>query len=190
MLSEYNMSPTNTFEELNALRLEALDLLDRCLSEQTTGWMEAFIERNITRNPPPVQLLSEIAEDVHYRLLGLQQFHFDLRDQAIQTLREDYGLDLSLLLPTGALDEYHRLDAEQAVRLLCQQRALKPEEAAAVRDLLRSSLDSVQRVYHELRLAQHLYGYVVDWLNGIRILTAQYFWTSHTGRSVSVQRLQ
>jgi hypothetical protein len=189
MLSEFNMTPTTTFDELNALRLEALDLLDRCLTEQTTGWMEAFIEQNITRNPPPVQLLSEVAEDVHFRLLGLQQFHFDLREQAIRTLREDHGLDLHLLLPPGTLDDYHRLDADQIVRELCMRRYLKPEDATSVRDVLRASVDNAQRVYHELRLTEHLYGYVMDWLNGLRILTAQHFWVG-PGRTVGVQRVQ
>lgn len=189
MLSEFEMTPTTTFEELNTLRLEALDLLERCLTEQTTGWMEAFIEKNITRNPPPVQLLSEVAEDVHFRLLSLQQFQFDLRDQAIRTLREDYGIDLHLLLPPGALDDYHHLDADKTIHDLYMRQHLKAEDMASVRDLLRSSVDTAHRVYHELRLAEHLYGYVVDWLNGLRVLTAQHFWGVQR-RTITVQRVQ
>lgn len=189
MLSEFKMPTANSFDELNARRLEALELLDRCLRDQTTGWLESFIERVVISEPLQVQLLNEVAEDVHYRLLALHQFHFDLRDQTVRTLRDEYGLNLHQLLSSPTLEDFHLLDADHTIRILCTQPHLTATDAARIRELLRSSIESAQRAHNEMQLARHLYDCIMDWVTGLRVLFLQRLWTAH-GRTEILHHVQ
>ncbi len=81
------------------LRLEALDLFDRCLAERKPEYLERFLERQIAQEPPPLELLSQVAEDVHQRLLTLRQRHFEVCDQLRRTLEHQYGIVPALFVP-------------------------------------------------------------------------------------------
>src|SRR5215813_12055956 len=80
-----------TFAEVNYLRLEAMDLFERCLTEGKPDFLEAFVERQIMQEPPRLELLREVADELHQRLIGLREHHFDVRERAVRTLREKFG---------------------------------------------------------------------------------------------------
>ena len=99
------------------LRLEALDLFDRSLAESKAEILERFLEQQVAKDPPPLELLSQIAEDIHQRLLALHQRHFDARDQIRRTFLHQYGLDLTPFLPTDPL-LYHQKDITKPFSLI------------------------------------------------------------------------
>lgn len=72
-----------SLNSMNTLRLEAMELFDRSLSERKALLMEVFIEQQLSQDPPPLDLLSQIAEDVHGRLMSLRQSHFEVRDDLL-----------------------------------------------------------------------------------------------------------
>lgn len=163
---------------MNSLRLEALDLFDRSLAEHKAIPLEGFIERQLAQEPPPLDLLSQIAEDLHQRLMTLRQSHFEVRDEVLKTLRVDFGVDLSPLVPPNTLENYHLLSLDDALRYLTRQNArLTDDDRAVLRKTLQASLDNATRLYRDMIMAEHLYDYLSDWLMGLHILSVRHAWS-------------
>jgi hypothetical protein len=154
------------------MRLEALDLFDRCLAESKPEHLERFLEQQVAQDPPPLELLSQIAEDVHQRLLTLRQQHFDARDHFRRTLQHQYGFDVSPFFPADPL-EYHRLNLDEALRFIGDR---NPDIRPMVRQLLQDALANATRLYVEMTLAEHLYTYVMDWLMALHIVSVRGAW--------------
>ena len=163
------------------LRLEALDLFDRSLAEGKAEFLERFLEQQVAQESPPLEQLSQIAEDVHQRLLALHQRHFDSRDQVRRTFQQQYALDLTPFLPTDPL-EYHRLNLEEALSFFNQaQTHLSDDKQSALRALLQDELARAAHLYAELVLADQLYTYLMDWLMALHIVSVRGAWTDDLG---------
>ncbi len=163
------------------LRLEALDLLDRSLAEGTPEHLERFLEQQVAQEPPPLELLSQIAEDVHQRLLTLRQRDFDARDHIRRTLKKDYGFDASPFLPADTLD-YHSLSLEDILRFVGdQQPQLSKDAQQALCQLLQESLADAALIYADMSLAEHLYTYLMDWLMALHIVSVRGAWADDLG---------
>ncbi len=169
------------------LRLEALDLFDRSLAEGNADYLEHFLEKQVAQEHPPLELLSQIAEDIHQRLLALHQRHFDSRDQVRRTFQHQYGLDLTPFLPVDPL-EYHRLNLEAALSFFTQEQThLSDDKQSLLRELLQDELVHAARRYAELILAEQLYTYLMDWLMALHIVSVRGAWTDDT--SIGESRL-
>ncbi len=163
--------------EANPIRLQAMSLFERCLSEGATHSFETFVEEQLAHEPPEIELLRDVAEDLHQRLLALREHHFDVRDQALRRLQDDYLLDLSPLTPPDALDRYHLLDAEAAVSYLGRQHPSADEgEARRVRRLLEASTALASQLYHDVLMTEQLYDFVTDWVMGLCAQVARQGW--------------
>lgn len=164
---------------MNSLRLEALDLLDRSLAEHKAMLLEGFVERQLSIDPPPIELLSQIGEDLHQRLMVLRQSHFDVRDNVLKTVRMDFGVDLSPLVPPNTLQNYHLLRLDDALGyLMLQNTRLTDEECAGLRKILQSSLDKATQLHQEMIMAEQLYDFVTDWVMGLHVMSVRHAWTS------------
>lgn len=158
------------------LRLEALDLLDRSLSENRAEHLERFLEYQVAQKPPPLELLSQIAEDVHQRLLSLRQRHFDARDEIRITLQRQYGLDLTPFLPTDPV-EYHRLNVEAALASFAQtDPTLSDNSRRILREILEDALAGAAQQHAEMSVADRLYTYIMDWLMALHVVTVRGAW--------------
>lgn len=81
--------------EKDYLRLEAMDLFERCLTEGIPDYLMVFIEQQIVCTPPRLDLLNDMAEDLRGRLVSLRE----VRDQILKNsqgmtkqLREDVAM--------------------------------------------------------------------------------------------------
>ena len=175
-MNESAASGAFSFAELNYLRLEAMDLFERCLTEGQTSPLETFVEQQISQEPPRLELLREVAEDLHQRLLALRENHFDVRERVLRTVRDDFSLDLSPLIPLKALECYHRLNPDDAIRFLCEQTVLAAHDEHALRNALDASLGTAAQVHRDVVMTERLYDYVMDWLMGLNATMARRFW--------------
>jgi hypothetical protein len=175
-LNESAASGAFSFAELSYLRLEAMDLFERCLTEGKTSPLESFVEQQISQDPPRLELLREVAEDLHQRLLALRENHFDVRERVLRTVSDDFSLDLSPLLPLNGLENYHRLNLDEMVRFLVEQSALPAADEVALRTALDSSLGTAAQVHRDVVMTEQLYDYVMDWLMGLNATMARRFW--------------
>ena len=166
------------------MRLEALDLFDRSLAEGNARYLEKFLERQIAQEPVPLELLSQIAEDIHQRLVSLRQRHFEMRDQVRRNLLQQYRIDLSAFLPNDPFEaRQFKLD-EVFDFCLAANVGLTEENQQALRKTLREALESGEQLYLETRLADHLYNYVSDWWMALHIISVRGAWTNVDSKDV------
>src|SRR5262245_38004075 len=97
MLDDFHSLGLFSLAEQHYLRLEAMDLFERCLTEGKPDCLQAFFEQQISQEPPRLQLLRDIAEDLHQRLLSLREYHFDVRDRVMRSLHDDFKVDITPL---------------------------------------------------------------------------------------------
>ncbi len=158
------------------LRIEALDLFDRSLAEGKLEYLERFLELQVAQEPPSLELLSQIAEDVHQRLLALRQRHFDARDAMRLALEHQFGFDLSPFLAVDPL-EYHRLNLEEVLDFARPQLThLSEDSRSLLRNMLQEALIGATRLFEEISVAEYLHRYLTDWLMALHIVTARGAW--------------
>ena len=170
--------------EHHYLRLEAMDLFERGLTEGCADYLMAFVEQQITHEPPRLELLQEIAEDLHQRLLALRESHFDVRDRVLQTLRNDFQVDLSQIAPADAVNKYHLLNLDHILHYaLNQNPQLSLQDRFLLRKILEASLNMASQLSADVEMTQGLFVYIMDWADGLSVATARHydihFWASH-----------
>lgn len=168
MITEPGYFPSFAYGELNALRNEAMSIFERCCKDGTPAEMLAFIEQQIAKEPPPVLLLREIAEDLHRRLQSLRQLQFELRVYTLHTLRDDFGIDLSPLLPLSGIDHQMSVDAIMA-RLLLDG---APDEKA-LRHTLETAFESAASVLNDILLVESMHRFLTDWVTALSVRAAR-----------------
>lgn len=159
------------------LRIEALDLFDRSLAEGKLEYLERFLELQVVQEPPSLELLSQIAEDVHQRLLVLRQRQFDARDEMRLLLEHQFGFDLTPFLPLDPL-VYHHMNIEQVLDFTSPQlMRLSDESRVAMRQTLVDALATAAQLHEEIAVAEYLHTYLTDWLMALHIVSARGAWT-------------
>jgi len=177
---EVGMFSLATFQ---TLRLEALDLFDRSLTENKPEYLERFLELQVAQEPPPLELLSQISEDIHQRLLAIRQRHFEARDHVRRSIQREYGVDLSLFLPSDPVD-YHRVDLDEILRFVGRQYApLSEEHYQGLSRMLQEALRSSVQIHQEITLAEQLDAYITDWLMALHLVSARGAWADDFGTS-------
>jgi hypothetical protein len=176
MLNYMNAFELFALAEHNYLRLEAMDLFERCLTEGCPDYLTAFIEQQITEEPPRIDLLQQVAEDLHQRLLGLREYHFDVRNQVLQTLQKDFQVNLSAIAPPDALDQYHLLSPDQILRYVCEQNPrLTPHDQSLLRKVLDSSLDMAAQLHEDKEMTEEIMDFILDWADGLSVTMARHY---------------
>lgn len=159
--------------EYTQLRTKAIDLLDRCLTEGDEQPMIAFVDEQIAREPPRLDLLRELADDLQLRLLSLKEHRFDLRDRIVR-LFQDYGIDITEVAPPQALDRYYQLKPGVLIACAAQQgRALEAQDVVLLTKAVEASLERAAQLTHDIQLTTRLHRYVVDWVRGLNVQAAR-----------------
>ena len=170
---------------MNTLRLEAMDLLDRALTERKPALLECFVERQLSQENPPLDLLSQIAEDVHHKLIALRQSHFEVRDDALNVVRREFNVELSPLVPPQTLEHYHLLRLEDAMCYVTMQNArLTEDERERLNNTLQASLETARRLHEDIVTAERLYDYINDWLVGLQVANLRSTWNGNFGETL------
>ena len=172
-IDEVGLYSLATFQ---TLRLEALDLFDRSLTDGNPEYLERFIQRQVAQETAPLELLSQVAEDVHQRLLKLRQRHFDARDDLRQTLLYQFGFDLTPFLPADPV-EYHQMNLEAALSFYRLQSHVTEEIHASLQQRLLEAQASAAELYLVMMLADELYAYLTDWLMALHVNSVRGAWT-------------
>lgn len=160
-------------DEVDMLRLEAGFLFERCLTEGRPDLMLGFIENQVWGDPPRADVLSWVAEDLHLRLLGLRELHFDERERALNAIRSDYGVDISVLAPANALHDYHRVKPEAVLNLIRRQRPLDAHELQLAREKVEKALFQARQLYADILLTEQLFQCALDWADGLSVVEAR-----------------
>ncbi|HEX3051006.1 MAG TPA: hypothetical protein VHP83_10160 [Aggregatilineaceae bacterium] len=166
--------------ELNRLRLEAMHLFEQCLTNGDESVFIAFVERQVTHNPPRLQLLRELADDLQQRLLSLQEYHFDVRERVVRALSESYGVDITSLAPPAMLSTYHSLNIETLLDFVNQKNiGLSQDDKVLLRKMVDASLQMAAQLYSDIELTTRLHSLVLDWWEGMNATTARQIWNTN-----------
>lgn len=164
----------SSLAELNYMRLEAMDLFERCLTEGKPDFLIAFIERQISQDPPRIDLLREVAEDLHQRLMGLHDYYLEIWGHTLTTLDSDFGMKFDR---KAASAPFNRFEVEGIIR---QVRDKNPRFNGQDESLLRKMLDQSVETATQLRLdigmTERLYVYISDWVDGLNATIARRYW--------------
>ncbi len=174
MTDESQHDPALPMVELNALRMEAMALYERCLADNSPAPLERFLERHLVQLPPPLALLNEISEDLFQRLQSIRQNQFELRERLLTAALRDFQVDLAALLP---LSEFEQLLCMQPRALtIGAASALSPAEHTAMTTVLEQARQSAVRLGAQRMLTQVLYDMVNDWALALSVVTVREQW--------------
>ncbi len=188
MQEEFDPLTLFAMAELNQLRVQALDLFDRCLTEGNPAPVVSFIERQVMGDPPHLQLLREFAEDLQQRLLSLRGNHFDIRERIVRTFAEGYGVDISALLPLNALAQYHLIAPQQVLDYTRQHAAsITDNDLILLGKLLDVSIRTAERLQRDIKLTTELQTLVMDWLDALSSTVGRRYWSEDTPSNPLVQ---
>jgi len=175
MLDGFKSLSLFAMAELNYLRMEAMDLFERCLTEGSPDVLTLFIEKQITHDPPRLELLHEIAEDLHQRLLSLREYHFDVRDRVVRMLRTDFQIDLNHFAP--ALENYHRIEIDQLISFVSLHNPrLSSNDLTMLRQVLDASIEMATQLHEDVSMTNFLFGFVMDWADGLSVAEVRRSW--------------
>jgi len=180
MMDENGVLGLSSLAELNYLRLEAMDLFERCLTEGKTDFLETFIEQQISQEPPRLELLREVGDDLYQRLLALEEYHADLLDRVWRALHDDFGVEI------GTLDDLSesqpQLERENVMQRLREYNPLLTEaDEVIVSKMLDASLQTASQLRADVTMTEYLHQYVSDWVDGLSATIARRMWVNGRG---------
>jgi hypothetical protein len=171
------------FHELSHLRLEAMQLFEHCLTQGDETPLVTFIERQLVQEPPRLQLLQDVADDLQQRLLSLREYHFDVRERVVRTLQESYAVDITPLSPPSALASYHMVAAERVLSFIREMNpALDEKDIVLLHKMIEASLQMARQLHNDIELTLKLHRLVLDWLEGINATFARQYWSYNPNR--------
>lgn len=156
------------------IRMQAQDLLTRCLREDSPDALRELLDQLLAGEPPDLELLREILTDISARLSALRERRFDVRNQIVAAFRDGYGIDISSFAPQAAIEWYHDLDADSLFAYLkARGIALEPLDAAMLREVFGESVALAGDLARDIALTESLIAYLSDWLTGLAALLAR-----------------
>lgn len=176
-LPSLDPSPSQVQRDYNALRMEAMMILERCLTDQNSASFERFIEAQIAQEMPPVPLMREIAEDLHQRLQSCRQYLFDLRESLLQDIKTLIRLDLNSLCAPQEPEHWlmHLLD--ECYPLVETRIAhATVETKLEVFDLMGRTQESATIAVRQQIMFEHLYNALMDWALALGVVSARTAW--------------
>lgn len=167
--------------ELNHLRHEAMQLFEQSLTQGNLMPMTAFIEEQLVHQPPRLQLLREITDDLQQRLLSLREYHFDVRERVVSTLHDNYDVDISSLAPQNQLDRYHHLTQDTILEYVQKHNpTLKRNDLLLIRKMVDASLQMAAQLQNDIQLTTHLFNLILDWTEALSASIAREHWPDTT----------
>lgn len=182
-MDDFGMMGLSSLAELNYMRLQAMDLFERCLTEGKPDSLKHFIDHQISEDPPPLPLLREVAEDLHERLMGLHEYYLETWDRTLLTLQREYGLPFDLHRLSAPFDRFERDSVLQSIRSVNPELSGDPE--VALHKLLDTSLETATQLRADIAMTERLYVYISDWVAGLSATVGRRFWAQGRGDDYS-----
>jgi hypothetical protein len=156
------------FVERAYIRLQAGDLLFRCMEERDINPLQSWVEGLVYAGPKNLGALREILAEVGERQSQsdedirqvLQDFRGNLKSYGVRLRGFESGTTLARLTPTRLLS------------LLREQGILEKETQVACLQLLRDTRDLVTSLASYARLLDEIETYLQDWMWGLVYQTA------------------
>jgi len=151
-----------------------MDLFDHCLTEGKPDRLIEFIEQQISRDPPRIELLRDVADDFNRRVMGLHEDYLDVWQRTLVTLNADYGLPVD---QDYACKPFNDFDVDGLIeQLRCQDAELDQHDEALLRKMLDAALETAMQLRADIAMTERLYVYLSDWIDGLNATVARRYW--------------
>ncbi len=173
-MDDFGVMGLSSLAEMNYLRLEAMDLFEHCLTEGKPDSLMAFIERQISQDPPRIELLREVGDDLNQRLMGLHEYYLDIWEHTLTTLDSDFGLHFDLRFASAP---FNKFDVESIIeQLRAEGGEFSAHDEALLRKMLDTSVETAQQLRDDIGMTERLYVYICDWVDGLNATIARQYW--------------
>lgn len=164
-------------ENSDPLRLQALDLFDRCMAQGDLTPIMAFMERQLLTDPPALDLFRAFADDLQQRLVTLRTTLYDERNKLVNAFSEQYGLDVTSQMPPDDLDRLHLLNPVVILTFArLANRALTAQDLNAMGQLMSEALSHAAHIMQDVEATTVLYGFVIDWFEALCAYSSRTYW--------------
>ena len=164
----------SSLAELNYMRLEAMDLFDYCLTEGKPDRLMNFIEQQIAQEPPRLELLREVCEDLHERLMGLHDNYLDVWQRTLDSLRRDFGLKIG---KDRASKPFYKFDVNTIIQQMHESDCdISEYDEALLRRMLTVSFETATQLRADITMTERMYLYICDWVDGLNATVARRYW--------------
>jgi hypothetical protein len=156
-----------SFVERAYVRLQAGDLLFRCMEERDIGPLQSWVEGLVFAGPKNLDAMREILAEVGDRQTQSDE---DIR-QVLQDFRsglKSYGVRLR---GYESGQTFERLSPVRFLSLLREQGILDEDAQVACLQLLRDTRDLISSLVIYARLLEEIENYLRDWLWGLMYQT-------------------
>lgn len=170
-------------EDEDPLRLQALDLFDRCLDQGSLTPIMSFIEEMLADEPPALDSLRSLAGDLQQRLFVLRTKLYNVRDKLVSTLTTDFALDVTPLMPAEALIRLHLVAADQVMDFAqMHNQHLNPHELGTLQDMITSAISVAASIHRDVEITQSLHMLILDWLDAFSAVASREYWDEFPSR--------
>ncbi len=166
--------------EYHILRREAAETIEHCLRRGEDCEFVAFMEAQIATHPPRLNLLRDVAGELHVRLLALRQQRLDVRVRVVASLQNDYGIDVTRCCPVNSLEHDASVSVDDI--LVYVEGGLSDEAAqdmALIRAMVQASVEVVTQLSADIRLTEQLHNTLLDWLMGLSSRSSRSLLSQH-----------
>ena len=170
-----------SFVEKAYTRLQAGDVLFRCIEEENTTPIQEWVEGLVLAGPESLVVLREILNEIDERK---RQSKEDIR-QVLQDFRanlDSCGVHLDSVHTERVLNH---LTSEGLLSILHNQGISQKETQIICLQLLNDAKDLVQDQETHLMLLVEIEIYISDWLWGLVYESAQQGWADDSGEFIS-----
>jgi hypothetical protein len=167
------MNGVYSFVEKAYTRLQAGDVLFRCLEEENTAPIQEWVEGLVLAGPRSLVVLREILNEVDERK---RQSKEDIHQvfQDFRTSLKSCGVPLTSMQNERALIH---MTPEGFLSLICDQGISQQETQIVCLQLLNDANDLIKDLEAHLSLLIEIEVYISDWLWGLVYESAQRGWT-------------
>jgi hypothetical protein len=168
--------------EKNVVCSEAVDLLDRCLAERSSRLLEEFMQRHMLANPASIEVLHDLAESVHQHMIALQQSLFDIRTDMLNTLQDQFKIDLTALVPLELIEDYNALELDEALAFVVSQYPyLTDSDLVIICHTMHNAVSRAGQITQSIMLVRQILEYIFDWSEALGVFVVKSYWHWQSG---------
>lgn len=192
MLKEGNATATDAPEapeasETGFLHMLAMELFERCLEDGDDGLMIAFIERQVSDDPPPFELLNGLQRAILTRIREMRSERFKLRTRLGELFGTQAGVDVSPLFPASDAALFDELSAKALLEYALMTKSLDIGLIVSVHQRALAVFDDAEKLGATLTITVSIYTLLTDWLAATQATYGRRYWGKDTPDEVPLQ---
>jgi len=131
----------------------------------------AFVERHVLESPPDLDLFRTLVDALQQRLLSMRIQLYSARETVVTTLRTQYLVDITPLMPPHELYDYHLLQPTAVVAFVNDHtEVVTTDDLDQLHVLVTASIKTASQLNVDMLITEGLYEMVLDWFDALCVV--------------------